>query len=133
METFICSKCHQSKEVRNSGGIGYGKNDQGEKFCYDCIADLDRQIMIDTGHSRNLPLYLINKQFHLNDRFSDGEVSNWPGTLKFRCRVKRGNHNIARYRYDVWFNGPDGYVWHGVQIGEWTQICHCKRTKELVS
>jgi hypothetical protein len=41
-----------------------------------------------------------------------------------------GRHNIAGVRYDVWFRGPDGHVWWGVQYGDMTQICHCKRTKE---
>lgn len=55
---------------------------------------------------------------------------NWPGSLEFRCWTRTGNHNIARTRYDVWFYGPDGYIWYGVTYGEDTQLCHCKRTKK---
>ena len=29
--------------------------------------------------------------------------------------------------YDVWFIGPDGKEWHGVQYGDLTQVCHCRR------
>jgi len=55
-------------------------------------------------------------------------VSNWPGTLRFACsKPKIGRHNIAGRRYDVWFDGPDGHRWHGVQYGEWTQVLHCRK------
>jgi hypothetical protein len=66
--------------------------------------------------------------------YHDGtaHVGNWPGSLQFKLypRVKVGYHNVAGRRYDVWFPGPDGFVWHGTQFGDMTQICHCKRTKE---
>ena len=62
---------------------------------------------------------------------SNGEVMNWPGTLRFPAHVRKGRHNIAGSRYDVWFAGPDGFQWHGVQYGDNTQICHCKRTKQV--
>ena len=40
--------------------------------------------------------------------------------------------DIAGKRLDVWFYGPDGYIWHGVQYGDNTQIVHCKRSSERV-
>jgi predicted lipoprotein len=63
----------------------------------------------------------------LNREAKVWEVSNWPGTLKMRAHVRVGNHNMARNRYDAWFTGPDGQQWHGVTIGDNTQLCHCKR------
>jgi hypothetical protein len=58
------------------------------------------------------------------------EVINWSGTVRFPIRrVRKGRHNVARVRHDVWFNGPDGFVWHGVLYGMNTQVVHCKRTK----
>lgn len=61
---------------------------------------------------------------------SNGEVTNWPGTLRFPLwSSKRGRHNIAGTRKDVWFKDGSGNMWHGVQYGEFTQICHCKRLK----
>jgi hypothetical protein len=80
--------------------------------------------MVATGHSRHLPLYLTTR---------DGrhEVTNWPGTLRFHVtRHWTSKHNLGGTRTDVWFTGPDGHLWHGVQIGEWNQICHSKRTKQ---
>lgn len=88
--------------------------------------------MIETGKAclyltmpeanRRAPLGMINEP---------ATVSNWPGTLKFDVHagaIKRGHHNIARTRVDVWFRGPDGFTWHGVNIGD-NMICRCKRTK----
>lgn len=120
---FTCKRCGLTKPVNHDGGTGYGVNAQGEKICYLCIAELDKQTMIETGSSRTLPLYL-----------SGSKVSNWPGTLEFHpYYVRHGKHNIGRTRTDVWFYGPDGHVWHGVQIGDFNQILHAKRTKEPVN
>lgn len=101
---------------------GYGVMPDGKKHCYDCCGEMDREFMVREG---KMVLYL-----------TDREVTNWPGTLKFKCYHKReGRHNIARVRYDVWFNGPDehgnmtGAKWWGVQYGNFTQICHCRRIK----
>lgn len=90
-----------------------------------CDIVMDKQTMIDKGHSKNLPLYLKHDK-------GGYYVSNWPGTLRFDCLIRKGRHNIAGTRHDVWFDGPDGYVWHGTQYGEWTEICHCRRTQRKV-
>jgi hypothetical protein len=61
---------------------------------------------------------------------SGGKLTNWPGTLELKVRyATRGAHNIAGTRYDVWFTGPDGKEWHGVQLGENSQICRVHRLK----
>lgn len=61
-------------------------------------------------------------------------VTNWPGSLRFPVYAQsHGSHNIGRNRHDVWLEGPDGHIWHGVQIGDWNQVCHAKRTKELIA
>ena len=54
------------------------------------------------------------------------EVSNWIGTLKIPCRARKGRHNIAGCRVDVWFVWH-GDKWHGIQLGRWSQIVRCKR------
>lgn len=121
--------CGHEPSKHSECSTGTAHTADGREICWECCAVLDRQTMIDKGHSRNLPLYLTHGDFN-GGRFVDGKVTNWPSSLKFPCRVKKGRHNIAGSRCDVWFNGPDGFVWHGVQYGEWTQICHCRRTKE---
>ena len=133
-----CDRC--DKEI---GKSAYGKLGKlGNKVhCFDCCADIDRQSMIDTGNSKHLPLYLSVHGRYLKPlpvsqqakvQYFKGVVTNWPASLSFNCDVKltRGGHNIAGTRYDVWFNGPDGYIWHGVNYGENTMVCHCKRTKQ---
>ena len=104
--------------------------------CYACCAAEDRRAMLETGRAT---LYLTilpgssevgmmnRKAFH-GWNYADGKVTNWPGSLSLACRVKRGNHNMAGRRYDVWFT-LEGQPWHGTQYGDNTQIVHCHRVK----
>jgi hypothetical protein len=151
MNQKLCADC--GKVIVNAGiGTGYALISKTQQVvCYECCGVHDRQTMIDTGHSRNLPLYLgLKKDAPERPRVtirqwgrtlhnvrplvaSDWEVTNWPGTLRIPVSgISRGEHNIAGSRIDVWFNGPDGHVWHGVQLGESTQVVHCKRTRVRV-
>lgn len=112
-------------------GVGYGrlKNEEtGEwvKHCYHCCAEAERNWMIVKGRTI---LYLVqNKE-------GAWEVTDWPGILRFTVHSRsQGKHNWGIPRYDVWFNGPDeqgGYTarWWGVQYGDNTQVCHCKRVR----
>jgi hypothetical protein len=96
---------------------GYGVDKDGNRHCYECCAERDRADMIATGRAT---MYL-----------TDGYVTNWPGSLKYRTGpIRTGRHNMAGKRYDTWFHGPDGFTWHAVQYGDNTQIVHCKRTRE---
>jgi len=123
MRTFYCSKCKQVKPAQESGGTGYATMRNNHKVCYSCCAAGDRADMIKHGR---IDLYLVE------DRPQE-EVINWPGTLRFPVLwSKAGQHNIARTRTDVWFTGPDGFLWRGTQYGEWSQVCHCRRTKNKV-
>jgi hypothetical protein len=127
---FRCSQCGEAKPFPlNGGGTGYGLTKDNAFTCYACCGENDRRNMIETGKAF---LYLThpvikNRQY----TFADGKITNWPGTLSMPCRVKRGAHNIARYRYDAWFTGPDGKPWHGVQYGDNSQIIRCKRLKTV--
>jgi hypothetical protein len=122
---FEWTPCHCGHVAKGNGtSTGYGSDDHGRTFCFECCASRDVGAMLKDGNSKRLPLYLtIEKQ--------GDKVSNWPGTLVFPVRYRRaGRHNIAGTRADVRFVGPDRYLWHGVQLGEWTQIVHCRRTRE---
>ena len=133
--TFTCADCKQEKPVQQSGGTGYATDNAGATICYDCCAIRDRREMQDRGR---MVLYLSHTDNGTGSPGWRGEavpgspwhVSNWPGTLKFNAYVRVGNHNMADKRYDAWFDGPDGHVWHGVTYGDNTQICHCRKTKE---
>lgn len=136
---FRCVRCGIAKPFPLGAlGTGYGITTEhmverghvakaGEMCCYECCGETDRADMIAEGKA---VLYLTHDP--IRDRsypFADGKITNWPGTLSIQCRVKRGYHNIARHRYDVWFVGPDDKQWHGVQFGDNTQIARCRRIK----
>ena len=129
MET-ICIDC--GKRVRPpKGSMGTGvahrpaDNILGKPvgpICYDCCARDDQASMLKTGNSKNLPLYLATR----NGR---QVVQNWPGTLRYVItNIRKGNHNIASQRTDVWFRDANNDRWWGVNYGEF-DIVHCKRIK----
>ena len=135
-----CAHCGNELPVNKPGAltVGYGRTPDNKKVCFACCAFNDAQWMRRKGQ---IALYLTipedvdyfrRGQRH-GERYCRAEITNWPGSLKFRSgMVKYGRHNIAGIRWDVWFDGPDGHVWHGVSIGHNTQILHCKRTKERI-
>lgn len=137
IHTFYCYHCNRIKSYKSNSIAGYA-NFQGEKYCFDCCSVIDRNYMIDNG---KITLYLtLNENYRkcLNkykpgffNMLNSGYISNWPNTLKFNCNIqfRRHGHNWGLNRYDVWFKGPDGFLWHGVSYGENTQLVHCKRTK----
>lgn len=117
--TFRCVDCNQTKPVQKDGGTGYATASKG-KVCYACCGERDKKDMIATGKAVH---YLSKK----GDKWVFG---NWPGTLEFPIlRRTVGIHNIGGTRDDVWFIGPDGKKWHGVQIGQNSQICRARRLK----
>jgi len=121
---FVCAECGEEKVHVNSndcGGTGYGIDRAGNKVCYACCGKRDLADMRETGRA----------VLYLTEEGPEGTfVSNWPGTLKMRIRhLRKGSHNIAGSRTDVWFADCDGREWHGVQLGEFSQLCRCKRLK----
>ena len=99
---------------------GYGTDSNGKTHCYECCAKQDMDYMQKNGR---IALYLVQKD-------NQYEITNWPGSLRFKAySVTTGRHNIAGKRYDVWFM-VNGVRWHGIQYGEFNQICHCRKTKE---
>jgi len=125
---MLCTDCWQECQKSPDGcGTGYATTNDGAIICYACCAKRDYATMLHAGDSRSLPLY-----WDPNTR----EVTNWPGSLRYKVAltdIKTGRHNIGRSRTDVWFAPGDGYIWHGVQIGDWNTVCHCKRTRREVA
>lgn len=128
--------CGHKPSPHKSFTTGYGYDREGKTHCYDCCAANERQNMLDTGRAT---LYLV-KESEVTEseaaklgtlHHARWAVTDWPGKLRFPVyhAPRKGAHNMARTRYDVWFTGPDGKRWHGVQYGEWTQLCHCRRLK----
>jgi len=113
----LCKSCGYAIPKSNEVGTGYAINESGDIVCYACCAKSEKQFMIENG---KIDLYLNKYTF---------DVTNWPGTLRFSVeRYTTGKHNIAKVRTDVWFDF-EGYVWHGIQYGNDSEICHCKKTK----
>ena len=121
-----CGECGKVEELGAHGGCGtgYGYKAEGPNeppICYACCSKRESELMTETGKAA---LYLSHKRGETR-----GELTDWPGGLRFSGYVRQGRHNMAGRRYDIWFTGPDGKSWHGVQYGDNTQICHCKRLK----
>jgi hypothetical protein len=140
MDTPEILECGHPESPHSSITRGWGKDDKGNRYCYACCAERDKEQMLRNG---KITLYLVMderaerqcRRLEKGGWYQAGEgqvkVTNWPGSLVFPIRrVTRGYHNMAGCRYDVWFKF-EGFVWHGVQYGDNTQICHCERTKEV--
>lgn len=139
MDETKCAVCGGSfGPILNDDGTpftsGYGVMPDGRRICYACCANVDREEMDKTGRAM---LYLTAskpKNLPRGATYSSEQgwqVGNWPGSLVYPIIgfPRRGGHNIAGSRYDVWFHDHRGELWHGVQYGEETQICHCRRIK----
>lgn len=128
-----CSRCKQDIfSPPESMSAGYATNKDNDRICYRCCGIMDKEIMRTEG---KITLYLTcepaSNEKNPAGRRTLGKVSNWCGTLEFVCHTSTGKHNIARVRYDCWFPF-EGYWWHGVTYGDDTQVCHCRRTKDVV-
>ena len=118
--SFVCDACGKTKTVDSAFFSGYGLTDSGAKHCYECCAKDDLQFMKENNRTT---LYLIETK-------GGGMcIQNWPGSLNIPIRMyKRGGHNWGLIRTDVWFAAA-GKNWHGKQIGNNSQLCHCESIK----
>lgn len=133
--TFRCCDCGKDVELKFSGGTGYGQAKQDSPmFCYPCGGIRMRNDMIRDGRAT---LYLVEREGEYRPGvapFKQRFVTDWTGELNFQVkRYVRSRHNMARWRYDVWFYGPNATIWHGYTVGDNTEICHCKRIKRMPS
>lgn len=123
---LFCSSCGKLC-VPEGCTTGYGVDRDGNRHCFDCCAEHGRAHMVETGRAT---LYLTTRP--IGERIG-WQVSDWPGRLAFPTSgLSTSRHNFGGTRRDFWFNGPDGYVWHGYQIGDNSELAHCRRTKEKV-
>lgn len=99
---------------------GYGIDRENRKVCHACAAKLDRADMIRNGRAT---LYLCASETRRADR-----VTNWPGSLAFRVVFwTEGRHNMAGRVITAYFKGPRGQWWSARNIGDNSQIAHCRK------
>lgn len=135
MNTTTILDCGHAPSETTGLGTGYGVDSEGKKYCHDCCAARELTDIAATGKAT---LYLSRHEVlatncgNSRNAHCTHKVTDWPGKLVFYCgEPRKSRHNIARWRYDVWFRVPnDVFLWHGVQYGDNTQIVHCKRTKQ---
>ncbi len=121
-----CEKCGKTCKPQGlgTGYCMYTVNGVEKKLCYKCAGNLEKKDLEAKKPGERYTLYL--------GKGKDGKwyVSNWSGTLKFPARGKsEGRHNIGGSRVDVWFQDGKQRWWHGVQIGDLNQLCHCQLLK----
>lgn len=131
--TFVCAYCSAEKPIKSEGGTGYATLSDGSRICYTCSAKREREDLVKSGRG---VLYFTPSRATITGRpirrdggWGECELTNWTGVLRFSGGYRVGRHNMAGRRYDAWFNGPDGFEWHGVTYGDNTQICHVRRLK----
>jgi len=134
MVSFTCTRCAETITYEpGAWGVGQATDKDDNPFCYPCAATLEGEAMLKDGRAT---LYLsrivepsdFQKKHGIITKL-DWRVSNWSGHLQTTMvHIRKGRHNIARTRYDVWFTYC-GQEWYGVQYGENTQLLHCRRLK----
>lgn len=127
-ERTHCELCGLPFAAYAKGGApGYAVDfDTGASICYGCMAARDRAWMLARKWAT---LFVKWEPDEDTGKHKPVGVINWPGTLRFPLlSLRRGSHNMTGLRWDVWFNGPDGHVWHGVNYGT-HDLVYCKHTK----
>lgn len=135
MSNFCCAKCAKILPIGYQLGqpTGYVKHEQ-ERICYNCWAKFEIIWMCESGEAT---LYLTEPWKNRWPGYKTAcdfrvEVVNFAQTLRFVSDdVKRSVYPLRGrkiYRIDVWFTGPYGDRWHGVNRGD-NQILRCKRLK----
>ena len=124
---FHCDACKRNLVHDSDFTTGYGVQD-GLKHCFACCGEFDKDDMAEMVPGDKVYLYLTMEKD--DNGIGCEHVTNWPGTLKFMVlNSRQGKHNWGLNRYDVWFKDHAGGRWHGVTIGDMTQICHCRKLK----
>lgn len=91
-------------------------------------AQLDVQTVEAMKATGQAVLYLHRSRV-CADGFKRDHVGTWTGGQCWPVQNQNtSRHNIGGKRLDLWFVGPDGQNWHGVNIGD-NDIVRCRRNK----
>lgn len=117
--TVMCD-CGHMESPHSSVTRGYATDLTGKVICWDCATKIELEYMRQNGKNT---LYLVKRdnKYHVTD---------WTGKVDFVVKeYSTSRHNIGRVRIDVWFTF-EGKTWHGYQIGDYNEVCHCQVTKK---
>lgn len=129
---FTCDCCKQAKYYVSDFTTGYGKDKDGSKMRYECIAkdELAKLIAAPVGYFKETTLYFcddIDKPYRT--------IQNWPGSLSFQIyQYTKGYHNIAGVQHNFGFMVFDEatqkkHYFHGRVCGNNTQIASIRKLK----
>lgn len=106
--------------TRRSHGRTDGKRET--KHCYPCAAIHEARDMEKDGRWYGYIKFDDNTKYPLT-------VQNWTGNLSFI--ITRWSGPTAAGRYEVWFRGSDGRIWHGIHVHDGkTELTRCRVTKK---
>lgn len=131
---ITCARC--GKVCQPDGlAAGYGVNAKGEKHCYECCAELDREAM---RRGEPITLYVANfKPYNTTSPKGPGscEVTNWPGTLRLQGFSQPRRHNMSRNARSVWawFEGRQWFGTMGGTNGDCITMRPTKTTTEKLN
>lgn len=109
----ICDKCGNNCIAKGSA-TGYGVDDKGNKLCYPCCAQLERDQMDETG---KIILYLDEK---------NRKVTNWTGELSYSVRsLTKHKDNKGATAY---FRDHNDNLWCAVRRGD-MDACRARKCK----
>lgn len=137
METIesptICHVCTKAIVADSPHTTGYGIDQQGNKICYACCADRDRESMREHGRIDLYLSHVASAPTHNDTVCSNWKITNWPGSLVITSihRVEHAYKPVfgrRMRRVTVWFTAGDGQTWRGDNVGD-SQILRCRRVK----
>ena len=124
-EECKCFQCGGDFVKNYDFDTGYGVNHDGHRICFKCCGENDRKDLDSLNFGEKIIFYFTKEN---NEKSGYGTISNWPGSLKISCYYRKGWHNMAQVRHDVWFTF-NGKKFHGVQYGYNSELCYIKRVK----
>ncbi len=121
---FHCDYCKEDKEYISTTPTGFIKY-HNKTICFGCYTRIDIDNMRITGKG----ILRLHREDTLPSEPLRYTMRNL-GTLRLPVnRIITKNYVKHSTRRDIWFDLYD-QIWHGVQYGDFTQLCHCRRLKQ---
>lgn len=101
---FTCTACKQEKTNDSDFTTGYGKDDKGNKICFDCCGDLDRTKLESLKPKEKAYCFYLTKKDN-GSGATLNYLTNWPGTFKQLVYVWKTVNNWGYNVYHFENNG----------------------------